>query len=103
MRITGPTYKVLKTLLSGPDGTWYGLQIGRASGLKTGTLYPILLRLQDHGWIEGEWEDIDPSVEGRRPRRYWHLTPNGRARARAAVNEIDNFQPRPALGWEGAP
>ena len=65
----------------------YGLELSRATGLKSGTLYPILARLEDAGWVVSEWEQIDPSVEGRSARRYYRLTGEGRKNARAALQE----------------
>ncbi|MGP4968800.1 PadR family transcriptional regulator [Glutamicibacter ardleyensis] len=49
----------------------WGLQIVKATGLKTGTVYPILERLEDAGWITSEW-DTDLSRKGPR-RRYFKL------------------------------
>jgi DNA-binding PadR family transcriptional regulator len=50
-----------------------------------GAIYPILMRLERAAWIKSEVEDIDPEVEGRRPRRYYTLTAEGQ---QAAVSEI---------------
>jgi len=62
-------------LLDDPQVRRYGLEIMRATGLASGTLYPILTRLQETGWVRADWEDIDSSVEGRPARRYYSLTP----------------------------
>lgn len=63
VRLTMPTRAVLDVLLASP--TW-GYQIIPETDLGPGTVYPILKRLQDAGWVEGTWEDARPSD---RPRR----------------------------------
>ena len=68
-----------------PADQQYGLQICAATGLPSGTLHPILARLEHLGWIESDWEKIDPQKEGRPRRRYYRLTADGLASARAAV------------------
>jgi DNA-binding PadR family transcriptional regulator len=75
---------VLATLLEDPSGEHYGLAIAKSAQLATGTVYPILARLEADGWVESEWEAIDEVAEGRRRRRYYTMTPLG---ARAAEAE----------------
>lgn len=84
-RITTPTRKVLAAFLDDPSGEHYGLDIASVTGLRSGSLYPILGRLEDHGWLTSRWEDVDPAEEGRPRRRYYRLTPDGVAMAKAAV------------------
>lgn len=79
-RITPQTAAVLGALLD-REQAW-GFEIGRATGLKAGTIYPILARLVAAGWVEDVWEDPEVGrAEGRPPRRYYRLTTTGRARA----------------------
>ncbi len=86
MRSTTPqTQAVLAALLRDVTEPHYGLEIARAAGLASGTLYPILARLERQKWVESEWERIDESAEGRRRRRYYRLTGEG---ARLARNEM---------------
>ena len=59
-----------------------------ATGLPSGTLYPVLQRLQDAGWLRAEWEQIDPVAQGRPARRYYRLTPSGVEQARVALAEL---------------
>jgi DNA-binding PadR family transcriptional regulator len=73
------TIKVLDAMLQDPTGNHYGLGLIDVTGLKSGSLYPILRRLEEQRWIAGEWEDIDEAAEGRRRRRYYKLTPDGLA------------------------
>lgn len=73
---------VLGALLKQPDAELYGLEIVKASGLEPGTIYPILQRLRGAGWVQDRWEEAELAhAEGRPPRRYYQLTPKGRARA----------------------
>jgi PadR family transcriptional regulator, regulatory protein PadR len=84
-RMTIPTQLVLHALLADPSKELYGVEIGTAAGLPSGTVHPILARLETVGWLTSRWEDIDPRTEGRPARRYYQLTPNGLALARAAL------------------
>jgi PadR family transcriptional regulator PadR len=85
LRVTAAVSKVLAAFLEDPEVDRYGLDLMRASGHPSGTLYPILLRLQKAGWVETYWEDIDPVQAGRPARRYYRLTPDGRASAYTEV------------------
>jgi PadR family transcriptional regulator PadR len=88
-RVTLQTLRVLKVLLSDPLGEHYGLEIANQAGLKSGTIYPILARLEGYGWVSSDWEDIDPVVAGRRPRRYYKLSTDGAERARHHLREAE--------------
>ncbi|GAA0223414.1 PadR family transcriptional regulator [Cryptosporangium japonicum] len=85
VRITAAVSKVLAAFLEDPEAVRYGLDLMRASGHPSGTLYPILVRLQNAGWIEAYWEEIDPVAAGRPARRYYRLTPDGRVTAQTEV------------------
>ena len=80
-----PTQLVLHALLGDPAGEFYGLEIGDAAGLASGTVHPILARLEGLRWVESRWEDVDPSSAGRPARRYYRLTASGADEARAAL------------------
>jgi PadR family transcriptional regulator, regulatory protein PadR len=82
-RMTIPTQRVLEALLA--DDEAYGAEIGAHAHLPSGTVHPILARLEGLGWATSRWEAIDPSSEGRPARRYYRLTADGRDRARAAL------------------
>lgn len=84
-RMTLPTQLVLRALLDEPTEEMYGLQICAKAGLPSGTIHPILARLEKLGWLESHWEDIKPEVEGRPRRRYYRLTEDGAERARIAL------------------
>lgn len=84
-RMTIPTQLVLRALLADPDRELYGVEIGAAAGLPSGTVHPMLARLEGAGWVESRWEDIDPRAEGRPARRYYRLSPDGVQAARQAL------------------
>jgi PadR family transcriptional regulator, regulatory protein PadR len=88
VRMTVTVAKVLAALLADPAGEHYGLQLMQQTGIASGTLYPILTRLQNAGWLTARWEDGDPSDAGRPVRRYYQLTAEGAEQARAALAEL---------------
>jgi PadR family transcriptional regulator PadR len=83
--MTLPTQLVLRTLLEDPTKEFYGLEICAAAGLPSGTIHPILARLENAGWLASRWEEIDPREKGRPRRRYYRLTPDGTVLARDAL------------------
>jgi PadR family transcriptional regulator PadR len=83
--MTIPAQLVLQVLLEDPRREVYGRELGEAAGLPSGTVHPILARLEGMGWLESGWEDIDTSAAGRPARRYYRLTPDGAVRARDAL------------------
>jgi len=85
--MTTQTLAVLSAILSDPATDWYGLELSKRSGLKPGTIYPILDRLLKLGWLERRWEEIDPKVEGRPRRRLYHLSGVGAPAAKATLDE----------------
>lgn len=87
------TQLVLRALLSDPTVELYGSEIGEAAGLMSGTVHPILARLEAAGWVESRWEDVEPQVAGRPARRYYGLTGEGVQAARAALASVRRPQP----------
>lgn len=81
MRISLQTLKVLGAFLEASGAALSGADVQKRSGLASGTLYPILLRLEAAGWFASRWESIDPSAAGRPRRRFYRLTSQGLARA----------------------
>ena len=81
-RMTTSVLKVVSAMLADPDAERYGLDLMTDTGLASGTLYPILVRLERAGWVSSQWEAIDPVAEGRPSRRYYRLTPHGLIAAR---------------------
>ena len=96
-RLTGPTLRVLATLLSSPRDELSGAEIGRETKLASGTLYPILARLEQAGWLDSRWEIDEPSALGRPRRRFYRVMPLGAEMAKAAFQELQPAFRR--LGW----
>jgi PadR family transcriptional regulator PadR len=88
MRITPATVKVLQALLHAPADPHYGYALMRTTRLKSGSLYPILERLEHAGWVDSQWEKSNEQHEGRPPRRYYQLTGLGQEHAARAVGEF---------------
>jgi len=84
-RMTLPTQLVLRALLAEPATVRYGLELSQEAGLPSGTIHPILARLERLGWVESQWEDMDPRALGRPRRRYDRLTAGGAEQARVAL------------------
>jgi PadR family transcriptional regulator PadR len=77
------TLSVLAALCAEPREWRHGYGIARDTGLKSGTLYPILIRLADRGLVEARWEEGQPA--GRPRRHLYRLTSGGVASAGAAL------------------
>jgi PadR family transcriptional regulator PadR len=86
-RMTVQTQAVLRALLDDPLAARYGSDIADQAGFATGTIYPILARLErEAGWLESFWEDAALALgEGRPRRRYYRLRPDGVEPARLAL------------------
>jgi PadR family transcriptional regulator, regulatory protein PadR len=72
--ITPKMARVLKVFLEDPGQPRYGFELMRLTGLASGSLYPMVARLEGAGWLTGGKEDIDPRAEGRPPRRHYTIT-----------------------------
>jgi DNA-binding PadR family transcriptional regulator len=81
VRISLQTLRVLEAFLENPSHQLSGADLQRHCEIASGTLYPILLRLESAGWFVSRWETIDPVSAGRPRRRLYRLTPSGLARA----------------------
>jgi PadR family transcriptional regulator PadR len=88
LRVTVPVARVLRMFLEDVTAPQYGFDLMDATGLASGSLYPILVRLERAGWITGAKEDIDPRAAGRPPRRYFKLTGTGEQVARRRLAEL---------------
>jgi PadR family transcriptional regulator, regulatory protein PadR len=79
------TASVLRAMLEDPIDPHYGLQLSAKTGLPTGTIYPILSRLERAKWVTSAWENVSPTEEGRPRRRLYVLTGSGAHAARTAL------------------
>ncbi|MER5420358.1 PadR family transcriptional regulator [Streptosporangium roseum] len=85
VRLSPAARLVLTTLLEHPERETYGQELIKATGKGHGTVYPMLARLEAHGWISARWEDYEPDVARRPPRLYCKLTADGAIRAREVL------------------
>jgi|SRR5215469_12664332 len=83
MRLTPQLERVLSVFLEDPTVPRHGYDLMKAASLPSGTLYPMLARLEDEGLVSSKWGDAGPN--GRPPRRNYLLTPEG---ARVARQEL---------------
>ena len=74
------TLRVLERFAERPTAWCYGYELSRETGLKSGTLYPILMRLAKFSLLETKWMTTENGVP---PRHMYRLTPNGMELARA--------------------
>ena len=77
------TMRVLRALAAEPARWRYGYELGTETGLKAGSLYPILVRLADRELLEASWEESPP--QGRPARHLYRLTPDGQELASVAA------------------
>jgi PadR family transcriptional regulator PadR len=84
------TLAVFRELLAEPERWRYGYELAKATGLASGTLYPILMRLEERELLEARWE-----LAERKPRHMYRLTPDGFAYVAARVGA-----PAPVLTQE---
>jgi DNA-binding PadR family transcriptional regulator len=87
MRISIPTKQVLQAFLDAPSQETYGYELAQATGLPSGTIYPILRRLEDEGLVSSRWEDVAQSDGATRRRRYYSLRGEGAQLARTVTQD----------------
>jgi PadR family transcriptional regulator len=97
IRLSPQTLTVLEALLEEPPVWRYGYDLSRETRLKSGTLYPVLMRLAERRLLETRWEAAEP---GRPPRHMYRLTTRGRELVRAKLSEarVKRATARPAFG-----
>jgi DNA-binding PadR family transcriptional regulator len=97
MRLSRSSTKILRAFLDEPLQVQYGFGLMKVTGVKAGSLYPILERLEEEGWIKGQEEVIDEGAEGRPARRLYRLTALGETEgADALVDFYRDVGPAPA-------
>jgi DNA-binding PadR family transcriptional regulator len=96
LRLSPQTLLVLDAFLERAEEWKYGYDLSRVTGLKSGTLYPILMRLAEKQLLETQWEAGEP---GKPPRHMYRFTPDGLRFARAnAAGSADASLGQVALG-----
>lgn len=86
-RMTLATQALLRVLIQDPAAERYGLELSAEAGLPSGTLHPILARLEVLGWVDSAWENVDPQKVGRPRRRHYRISERGLALARTSLAE----------------
>jgi DNA-binding PadR family transcriptional regulator len=79
LKLSPQTLLILDAFLDHPADWKYGYDLSRSTGLKSGTLYPLLMRLAERKLLETAWESGEP---GRPPRHMYRFTPEGMQFAR---------------------
>jgi PadR family transcriptional regulator, regulatory protein PadR len=104
-RMTLATLRLLRVFMEDPSQPIYGLELLKAVKSSSGTVYPILGRLERADWIAGEWEEIDPTIEQRPRRRFYRLTAVGELRAQQELDDllIAVRPTRSRVSWRPAP
>jgi PadR family transcriptional regulator, regulatory protein PadR len=100
MRMTLAVARVLRVFLADVSQARYGYDLMRQTGYPSGTLYPILARLQHAGWLSKTTEQIEPSQAARPARSMYLLTGHGIEAARhelAVLSQDFSFSPQPSL------
>lgn len=81
-RTLSPAARTILAIMAQAGKRWlHGYDLCRQGGIKSGTLYPLLIRLEAQGYLEAEWQA--PAEPGRPPRHAYRLTATGQALARA--------------------
>ena len=99
-RTTKATVDVLRAIADA-DGPVWGLQVIRSTSRGPGTVYPILERLEQQGWLESDWEA--PSDRRGPRRRLYRLSADGAESVHRAVQDVEQANRRPTSGLNGAP
>ena len=94
-----PTRQVLLEMMDAPAEETYGFELVKKTGLPSGTVYPILRRFEDQGWVAARAEVIDPHARRPRHRIYYQLTPEGRSTARQAIGDHKAMLRSLSPGW----
>jgi PadR family transcriptional regulator, regulatory protein PadR len=92
---------VFQAFLDAPSEETYGFELAEATGLPSGTIYPILRRLEDEGFVRSHWAEVDTGPQRRR-RRYYELTGEGRRAAQTATAADSEALRLLIPGWAGA-
>jgi PadR family transcriptional regulator PadR len=93
VKLTVPLERVLRVFLADTSARHYGYDLMKAAGLQSGTLYPMLARLEDQGLVTSKWEV--ESEPGRPPRKYYQLTGEGVRIARLELAQASFTAARP--------
>lgn len=80
-RLSHSALKVLNMFFLDPRREFSGADLIVGARVASGTIYPMLQRFEDAGWLSSEWERGDPSTQGRPLRRLYRITSAGKTKA----------------------
>lgn len=83
-RLTRTTARTLAAFVEAPRAWRYGYDLMKVADISSGTLYPLLARLSEDGWLESRWEESE--LPGRPSRQLYRLTAAGRVQAARALD-----------------
>jgi PadR family transcriptional regulator PadR len=86
--MTSPLERVFRALLADPAERRYGYDLMKAAEVASGTLYPLLTRLEHEGLVTSHWETPGEAGDALRPRKYYKLTGEGERVARRELAEL---------------
>ena len=89
---------VLKVFLENPDQPRYGFELMKLTGMASGSLYPMLVRLERAGWLTKGKEDIDPRAAGRPARTNYTIAGAAVGAARIQLAELSERYRPPSPG-----
>jgi PadR family transcriptional regulator PadR len=91
-----PGYATLAVLKAIASGYRHGFDIVDATGLPGGTVYPVLGKLEDAGYVRSTWEDPRVAQAGKRPpRRYYELRAAGERQLEQMLQQFREIEALP--------
>jgi DNA-binding PadR family transcriptional regulator len=102
LELTPRMADVIQAFLQNPAERRYGFELMRVTKLPSGTLYPILAKFEQHGWLAVGEEDIDPKKEGRPARRFYVITASAWTAAEEQLYKLHERYRPPSSGGVGA-
>ena len=88
--------RILLLALARSGQEWsHGYELARSTGLRSGTLYPLLIRLESQGYLQAQWQS--PAGAGRPPRHAYRLSAAGLALARSVEEMGGGETPSPPV------
>jgi DNA-binding PadR family transcriptional regulator len=96
--ITLKMARVLKIFLEDPAEPRYGFDLMKRTGMASGSLYPMLAKLEGAGWLTKGKEDIDPRAAGRPARTNYMITGAAASTARVQLAALSEQYRPPVPG-----
>ena len=84
-RISLQSMRVLSAIMEKHPTPVSGSEIAALTALASGTLYPILMRFEQAGWLRSKWENVEPSEVGRPRKRIYTFSASGVRKAREVL------------------